>query len=224
MSDDKQSIDNLDSNQENQTNETRRKLTKAGIASVPVMLTLSSRPVWARSCSVSGQMSGNLSDANEEPCGGQGCTPGFWKTHSFSHWSPQFPPDELFMTVFGVDAFPGLSLYEVINLRCADLNDGPILDMVGLPGSCFFMAPPPVAIQERQVRQAIIQLGFHAVAALQNAATEVSYDLTVMQVTDMFAAAYSSCSKASIEDLKDILDTYNNQGCPFGGGAANPCN
>jgi hypothetical protein len=57
-------------------------------------------------------------------------------------------------------------------------------------------------------------LGRHAVAALLNAASaNVSYDLTTAQVISQFNTAYASGSKGTIEDLKNVLDMLNNQGC-----------
>lgn len=70
--------------------EPRRRLTKAGIASVPVILTLSSRPVWASQCTISGMLSGNLSNPDaEESC--EGCPSHVWKKRP-KDWPPQYDP------------------------------------------------------------------------------------------------------------------------------------
>lgn len=46
--------------------------------------------------------------------GGQGCTPGFWKqTQHFGSWPAQYSPNQLFSSVFA-DAFPGMTLLEVL--------------------------------------------------------------------------------------------------------------
>ncbi|MGR9053109.1 MAG: hypothetical protein ACU84J_10710, partial [Gammaproteobacteria bacterium] len=45
----------------------RRKLTKAGIVS-PILMSLSSRPVWAINCTQSGMLSGNLSVNYDAQC------------------------------------------------------------------------------------------------------------------------------------------------------------
>lgn len=42
----------------------RRGVVK-GLASTPLIMTIASRPVWAETCSVSGHLSGNLSNPNE---------------------------------------------------------------------------------------------------------------------------------------------------------------
>jgi hypothetical protein len=64
------------------------------------------------------------------------------------------------------------------------------------------------------------QIGFHGVAALQNAATSVSYDLTVQEVIDKVANALASGDKDMIDIAKNELDFFNNQGCPLGANAA----
>ncbi|MDH5436309.1 MAG: hypothetical protein OEX83_06070 [Gammaproteobacteria bacterium] len=55
----------------------RRRLAKASVAAVPVVLTLTSRPVLGAYCSVSGMLSGNLSrDTSNVHC--DGFSPGYW--------------------------------------------------------------------------------------------------------------------------------------------------
>jgi hypothetical protein len=50
----------------------------------------------------------------EAPGGGEGCTPGFWKQRQhFDSWTG-YSPDDMFFDVFGVDAFPGMSLLDVL--------------------------------------------------------------------------------------------------------------
>ena len=57
----------------------RRKLLKGAVAA-PVFLTVASRPIFARNCSVSGAISGNLSDPSKIfVCDGR--TPGYWGEH-----------------------------------------------------------------------------------------------------------------------------------------------
>jgi hypothetical protein len=61
-------------------NQGRRRLSKAALAAPVVVASLSARPAMA--CSVSGFISGNTSPGRTPPtCEGNGCTPGFWKTH-----------------------------------------------------------------------------------------------------------------------------------------------
>jgi hypothetical protein len=59
-------------------------------------------------------------------------------------------------------------------------------------------------------------LGRHTVAALLNAASsEVSYDLTVHNVTQAFNHVYPG---GDYEDLKDWFEDFNEQGCPLNHG------
>jgi len=51
-----------------------------------------------------------------------GCTPGYWKQpHHFDSWAAPYTPETLFADVFE-DAFPGLTLLEVLKLRGGGLN------------------------------------------------------------------------------------------------------
>ena len=47
-----------------------------------------------------------------EALGGQGCSPGYWKTHSV--WPAPYTKTTLFLTAFGEDAFPGKTLQAVL--------------------------------------------------------------------------------------------------------------
>ncbi|RRQ22854.1 hypothetical protein D6C00_13550 [Thiohalobacter thiocyanaticus] len=58
--------------------ESRRRLLK-GAALTPVLLSLTSRPVLGAECTISGFMSGNVSDHGHDDCA-CGFTPGAWKT------------------------------------------------------------------------------------------------------------------------------------------------
>lgn len=72
-------------------NQSRRKFARAGLIATPVIYTLSTKSALARNaCTVSGQLSGNMSqNPNTDPCdqtGYQGLTPGYWGTHP-KDWS-----------------------------------------------------------------------------------------------------------------------------------------
>jgi hypothetical protein len=51
---------------------------------------------------------------------GQGCSPGYWKTHSA--WPAPYTPSTLFVTVFGENAFPDLTLQQVLATGGGGLN------------------------------------------------------------------------------------------------------
>jgi len=85
--------------------DSRRKLLQAGLAAAPLVATIASRPAWAVTdkCSISGNMSGNVSNADTEieicrediPLG-EGLSPGYWHKWTYVYefilahptWSP----------------------------------------------------------------------------------------------------------------------------------------
>lgn len=172
----------------------RRKFIRKVISAAPVILTVTSRPVWAECCTASSQLSGNLSNACV--CSGEGLSPGYWRNH-MSEWHPDYPPYLKFEDVFEVDPFSAAN--RLIPGRFT-LNPGYTLgDVISKAGK--HKRKPPV----------YLSLGFHAVAALQNAATGIKYDLTVNDVIFMVNKAYTSGDKEVMEYLKNELDRLNNQ-------------
>lgn len=179
--------------------ETRRRLAKVGIASVPVVLTLTSRPVWGSSCTISGMLSGNLSNPQEETC--EGCTPGYWGQHP-NNWPAPYEPGTcaqgtsgqhckfndynsdgtLFHDVFAGDLYGSLTMMQVIHLAGTDDQ---------------------------------YQLGAHAVAALMNAtmfeAGLVNYGYTVNDILNMYADNWAS----DPEGLKNTFVMLNERYCPL---------
>jgi hypothetical protein len=52
-----------------------------------------------------------------------GCTPGYWKQEQHvDAWPAPWTPDSSFVDAFGVDAFPGLTLLDVLGLGDGDLD------------------------------------------------------------------------------------------------------
>lgn len=184
------------------TSRGRRRLLQGLVSASPGILTITGRPAWANACTHSGNQSGNHSGADEEPCAGEGCSPGFWATHTHL-WHEEFGPNRMFYEVFGVDAFPNLSLFQVISQT----------DTSGLGG---FASRCGLAEKRSANAQELLQaLGFQTVAALQNAANGVRYELTVADVQRTFQVAFESCSLEHIETTKDSLDQLNNRYCPL---------
>lgn len=91
----------------------RRRFIKRAIVAAPFILTVASRPVLAANCTMSGQLSGNLSDAGD-PCGGEGCSVEFWK-NNLGKWHYDFKDHLLFKDVFGTDVFGTDTLGDVIS-------------------------------------------------------------------------------------------------------------
>lgn len=190
--------------------ERRRFLLKGTIVSAPILMTVASRPVWGLNCGVSGQLSGNLSHP-EGDCGGEGCNSNFWVQNTH-HWHMWYPSDMKFYDAFNEDAFPGLSLLQVISLQDSSQRRH-MFDIASPYPGCN-----PIKSNgdpDGQYYEALRQLAFQSVAALQNSATGLSYDLTVADVIASFSDAYRSCDISRMEAVVDRLDFLNNQNCPI---------
>lgn len=172
--------------QNGEINSSRRKLTGAALG-VSAVFTLASRPVWANQCTISGMASGNLSAPKGPSCAG--CTPGYWKVdvHLNSWVATGFKTTDKFNTVFGVTPYvksngTPYTLLEVMR----DLNG----------------SGDPISTN----------LGFHAVAALLNAAhPNVNYGYTAGEIIALFINTPTSKAAA----LKDSLAMLNERGCPL---------
>jgi hypothetical protein len=184
---------------QNSGNDSRRKFIKGAAAATPIILSVASRPVWARNCSLSGQLSGNLSNQDNTPCYGEGCTVSFWSQQG-NLFHPQYPANMWFIDAFGRNAFPGKTLYDVIsgNILPPDVN---------IPTSCT----APTA----QCRAALQGLGEQAVAALQNSASPIRYDLDVATVILSFQQSFDAGTALAMEDTKTAFFDLNNQYCPI---------
>lgn len=135
-----------------------------------------------------------------EPGGGEGLTPGFWKTHSeygpapLEGWPETgYSPDDDFNTVFGVSDADSPTLLEALQRGGGDYN----------------------------------ALGRHATAALLNAANpNVDYAFTEAQIIAMVQAAYVDPS--IVESTKNQLAFQNEMGADLntpangGGGDVDP--
>lgn len=187
-----------DTDERTRNEKSRRKFLKGAVAATPVILTVANRPVWARNCSLSGQLSGNLSDQNDPPCGGEGCGVNIWAASSFK-FHPKFPPTMFFDDAFNTSAFPYKTLLDVVqmNLTNQDIN---------VPAGC---TPTSVC------RTLLGELGAEAVAALQNSASPLKYDLDVPSVIASFQKSYKTGSEVAYQDTLTAFRRYNNQFCPL---------
>lgn len=176
--------------QNGEVNTSRRKLAGAALG-VSAVFTLASRPVWANQCTISGMASGNLSAPKGPACAG--CTPGYWKQpQHLDTWNATgFRTTDKFNTVFGVtqynknDGTP-YTLLEVMQVLNGDGNG----------------TPDPISTN----------LGFHAVAALLNAAhANVNYGYTSGEIIALFKNTPANKAAA----LKDALAGLNERGCPL---------
>ena len=171
----------------------RRRFIKRAIVAAPFILTVASRPVLAANCTMSGQLSGNLSDAGE-PCGGEGCPADYWI--NATAWHYEFPRGKLFYDVFMVDPFPNSTLYQVIT---SSLSEEMFSNCSNSSDTGYY--------------DTLLALGVQSVAALENAATSLSFELTVCQVINDFVNAYTSCVTANMVTVIEELNILNNR-CP----------
>lgn len=201
------------------SNPSRRRLAGAALGATAVF-TLSSRPVWANQCSISGMMSGNLSKP-KVVC--EGCTPGYWREcQHFDSWGATgFKVTDTFNSVFGVSAYVDCkgtpyTLLDVMYLNgnsytCSNHNpkknnqnahpDGP-------PASCT----NGTAFDGLGGDPVCPNLGFHAAAALLNAAhPSVNFGYTAGELITLFQKNYQT----NAAGLKDSLAMLNQRECPL---------
>lgn len=138
---------------------------------------------------------------NNPDCSGGGLTPGFWKQYQHKRfWHPSFPPDAKFDQVFGVEVWGYDKLFDVINDEDGDGIKSDYVDSFGILGG-----------GGDNVRGKVAILCVHAVAALQNAATPIPYDLSVAEVISQVGSVLAARNLSEIESLKNDLDFFNNQ-------------
>jgi hypothetical protein len=129
-----------------------------------------------------------------EPCGGEGCTPGFWKNngdkHGASAWCDAYDPADSFSSAFGV----------VITVRAGGKKNNPITD--------------PTLLQALNANGGGINaLARHAVAALLNACSDcVQY--AMVSPAQVIAAVQAEVPDGDIEGLMNEFAFYNEAGCP----------
>jgi len=210
--------------------ESRRSLTKASLAA-PVLMSLASRPVLAGGaygdCSLSGFMSGNVSNHKYKCTPGFGCTPGYWKNHP-AVWLP--------LTAYS----PGKCLkikikWDLVDCTEVDTNTGSctkpkegcdVWDMSFETGgattflsvfgrnSAYFLSDDTASLME-VLQSAEGSLDFHACAAVLNAAAyPIEYGASVAQIVDAYNKALDE-GDGQKGTLHDILDAMNNRDCPI---------
>lgn len=192
----------------------RRKLTGAALG-VSAVFTLASRPVWANQCSISGMASGNLSKP-QETC--EGCTPGYWRVcQHLDSWSG-FQTTDTFNSVFGVTQYVDCkgtpyTLLDVMYLTGGSYVCGPDKSNDDAhPGGAPANCATGTAFGNLGGDPISENLGFHAVAALLNAAHgSVNYGYSPGEIIDLFKNNYMTNPEA----LKNSLEMLNERGCPL---------
>lgn len=133
------------------------------------------------------------------PPAGQGCTPGFWKTHTDTEkypnaWPPTgFSPGQRVDSVFTI---PG---------EFSALADDSLLDALNYGGG----------ETDQEAAQILLRA---AVAAVLNAAhPNINYPESVAGIVAAVNAALASSDRDTILDLAEQIDQDNNRGCPING-------
>ena len=134
--------------------------------------------------------------------GGQGCTPGFWKTHTTNAvWGPTgYSTSNSFRTIFEIDVGVSLSIQVQTLSGKITVPNPTLLQALGALGGD---------------KAALMR---HAVAALLNSAhPDVDYfNENPQAIIDMVEAAIESGNTTTMENLKNQLESENERGCPFG--------
>ncbi|PID43539.1 MAG: hypothetical protein CSB48_05605 [Proteobacteria bacterium] len=201
---DHDNTDNLQSaNSQADSIKNRRNLLK-GMASAPVILSVASRPAWGSECSLSGTLSGNLSN---HQCKIVGRSPDYWQdSQHLNHWpNPgnypglavfDYTTSDPFTSVFGTQSLFGTGFTLLQALTIANYQQ---------QGVQFVVVNPPWGGSAVElVQNNYKDIDRHAIAALLNAAHHaVEYPLTVNQVISGYQNAYGNC--ASDGNLNALL-------------------
>lgn len=158
-------------------------------------MTVASRPVLARHCTVSGTLSGNLSNPNDDHyCAG--FTPGYWLNHA-SDWPVPYYPGECQSAhgAGGCDSYVNGTPF-----HSAYTNSG---GMRGPFGGDLFGKQSMMEVIRLNGSDDRYQLGAHAVAALLNAVhfgAEI-FGYPPEQIIEMWNARYAVDPEGLKEDF-----------------------
>jgi len=197
----------------------KRKFSKAGLAA-PVIMTLASKPVWARdiNCTYSGSMSGNMSQVDDQECAGEGLSPGYWSQHE-ENWYKAIPE----LNYVGINTFFKDVFYDSISIEAGGGPDRPeILNPTML--EAMLRSNNIISDDNNDIVSHIClgldnnigSLVFQTVAAFQNACSPLRYFMTAEEVITAYTGAVTSCNSDTIVTLKDLFDFNNNFGDPRG--------
>jgi hypothetical protein len=126
----------------------------------------------------------------------KGCTPGYWKqTQHFGNWVAPYDPDDLFSSAFSVNAFPGMTLLEVLEQGGGGLNALGRHVVAALLNAAYFETVP----------------GYFYNVPLWPDDTVTS----PWEVVLVFGQTYNGTS-AQVSALKNKLENANETGCPLG--------
>lgn len=194
------------------TGASRRRLAQAGLA-VPVIMSLSARPVWASNtgaCSLSGDIfSANLSNIDHKCTEGWGCTPGFWKENIPPWATTDFDPGDCTALKNDNGSKGG-------KCEAFDSSTGTkFIDVFGVSPNCGGAITLMDVLQTCNGTNA--NLEFHAVGAVLNASSSyVDYGATVQQVVEAYLKANDPTVTLEIrETVKYVFQNMNERSCPL---------
>lgn len=168
-----------------QINEQRRRLTKGGLAAPIVVGTLLSRPVLGaapHNCTISGQISGNVSTHVQGVCSTLGASPTTWKTKT----STLVNKDALFTAVGFVDTY-----WNRTNNNRIMKPSTPLSSPANVPGTVATLQQvlANAEVTNSTLISTNLPLGRSAVASYLNAIEYApNYPLSTAQVVAMFNA------------------------------------
>jgi len=192
----------------------RRRFSKTGLLAAPAIYTLASKPAFGNHCSISGHLSGNLSQPNDHVCGG--CTPGYWGQHP-ENWPNMsidaYHPGSCGPVTTGHKTRPG----RMVGNHCQDNsynNDGTMFHDANYGfGGSLYQGESMMRVIHMAGNEDSYQLGAHAVAALLNSIRlgEEVYGMTPMQVVQLF----NEHCLIDPEGLKNTFQMMNERNCPL---------
>ncbi len=189
-------MSNIEDSSENQNTENddgvktplnrRQFLIKSAVYSAPIIMTVAASPVLANHCTVSGTLSGNLSQPGSDDHICVGLTPGYWGQHP-REWNS--------LGFYAGDCVQGWTGNHCSQNKYAD-NGTPFYSALGGPfDDSRFGAETMMQVIQKGGNEDRYQLGAHACAALLNATRFAAdpytdYGYTPLQIIDMYNARY----------------------------------
>ena len=172
--------ENLNSGEHKKANPVgRRKFLKVASVSAPIISTIASKPVWAGTCTLSGNMSGNTSTHDREHClNFQGYSPGGWKkgaANNSGYWD--IIKYEKATSIDGIfNNFPALTYKG--NKVNKTIQDG-----AGVPLRCLYNALWSDNSGKSDIKQFVAAL---LNAALGEASASFDYPYTTDDIIDIY--------------------------------------
>jgi len=196
-----QDLDNTNNN--SSIDKSRRKFAKAGIAGLPVIMTVANRPVWASfECTASGMQSGNLSAHPELVDCIAACSHGYYRHAKHAcNWSMNYPPNMKWKDMYAGMGYSNTVKNVFGNLRLSDIiNDA------------------------SNASNGFRQLGFQGVAAIQNIETLGTVYGSLSTATGLLNAMADAidsgdAAAGTLAAALDLINDHENNSnvyCPHG--------